>query len=120
MKDKISRSQKITYKIVRGFDELADSLSRDEKVQGKFTVRRMVLNHHPVPYSPSTVKQTRQLLRMSQAVFAQFLGIKVSTLRSWEQGRNSPPDMACRFMDEIQRNPDYWKERMQEAIQVKV
>jgi len=62
------------------------------------------------------VRRTRGLLRASQAVFARFLGVSVKTVRAWEQGFNVPSDMACRFMDEIRRDPSYWLRRLRSAI----
>lgn len=115
----INRSKHITSKIVRGFNELADALAKGEKISEKFTCRKVVLDLRPVPYNPQAVKATRKLLRASQVVFAQFLGVKPSTVRSWEQGRQLPSDMACRFMDEIQHNPEYYRKRLRESVRVK-
>jgi putative transcriptional regulator len=73
----------------------------------------------PMPYNPKAVKQTRQLLSASQAVFAMFLGVNIKTLQAWEHGKTAPPKMACRFMDEIRRDLDHWKARLEESITVK-
>lgn len=85
----------------------------------KFTCRKISLNLQPTTYSPQLVKKTRKILRASQAVFAQFLGVSVKAVRAWEQGVYPPPDMACRFMDEIRRSPPYWQKRMLESIEDK-
>lgn len=113
------RSQHITDKIVSGFNELADALAGGKKITEVFTCRKIILDLRPVPYPPKAVRATRRLLRCSQAVFAQFLGVKVTTVRKWEQGLQPPGDMACRFMDEIQRNPDYWRQRLRDSVTVK-
>ena len=110
---------KVADKIVRGFKELSAALAAGDQIAEKFTCRRVTLDLRLLPCPPDAVKATRQLLRVSQPVFAQFLGVKASTVKSWEQGRKSPPDIACRFMDEIQRDPDYWRERLRDAIRVK-
>lgn len=89
----------------------ATTLSKGESVAKKFTCRRVKLNLEPTPYSPALVKETRKIIAASQAMFAQFIGVTVQTVRAWEQGINTPNDMACRFMDEIRRNPSYWLER---------
>jgi DNA-binding transcriptional regulator YiaG len=52
----------------------------------------------------------------SQAVFAKLLGVSLNTVRAWEQGVNHPSDMACRFLDEIRRDPAYWVRRLKEAV----
>ena len=48
-----------------------------------------------------------------------FLGVSVKTVQAWEQGLQTPPKMACRFMDEIRHDPEHWIERLKEAICVK-
>jgi putative transcriptional regulator len=60
------------------------------------------------------VKETRKLIRASQAIFAQFLGVSLSAVRDWEQGIKPPGGAACRIMDEIRRNPDYFVGRLRE------
>ena len=95
--------------------ELTEALQSGAKISDHFTCRKVVLDLRPTPYDPKRVKETRRLLRASQAVFAQFLGVSIQTVRAWEQGENTPRDVACRFMDEIRHNPAYWLERLTQA-----
>jgi len=104
--------------LVEGMEEFLEDLRKDTPIPEKYTCRRVVLELQPSTYSPADVKATRKLLKVSQGLFAQFLGVSVKTVRAWEGGKN-PSDMACRFMDEIQRNPEYWRERLREATKVK-
>jgi putative transcriptional regulator len=60
------------------------------------------------------VKKARVTLCASQAIFAQFIGVSTSTVQDWEQGAKTPRGSACRMMDEILRNPDYWISRLKE------
>lgn len=113
MKDSVGK------KIIEGLREFTAALENDEPIAEKFTCRKVTLDLLPVAYDPQAVKATRKLLAASQGVFAQFLGVSVKTVCAWEQGRIAPSDMACRFMDEIQRNPDYWRKRLRESIRVK-
>lgn len=113
------RSEEISRKIVQGFNDLRDALASDSPIAEKFTCRKVILDLQLIQYPPEAVKATRRLLRVSQPMFAHFLGVKPATVKSWEQGRQVPPDIACRFMDEIQRNPEYWRERVKSAIKVK-
>jgi putative transcriptional regulator len=106
-------------KIIEGLREFTEALENDEPLAEKFTCRKVTLDLLPVSYSPKAVKATRKLLMVSQGVFAQFLGVSVKTVRAWEQGRTKVGDMACRFMDEIQRSPEYWRKRLRESIKVK-
>lgn len=105
-------------KIIEGLREFTEALESNENITEKFTCRKVSLDLLPVSYSSDAVKAVRELLGVSQGVFAQFLGVSVKTVHAWEQGR-TPGDMACRFMDEIQRNPDYWRKRLLESIKVK-
>jgi putative transcriptional regulator len=105
--------------IIEGLREFTEALEKDEPISEKFTCRTITLDLLPVPYSPKTVKATRRLLGTSQRVFAQFLGVSVKTVSAWEQGKTGIGDMACRFMDEIRRNPEYWRKRLRESVKVK-
>jgi DNA-binding transcriptional regulator YiaG len=71
----------------------------------------------PEEYGPEKIRQTRELLDCSQVVFGRLLGVSTQTVRSWEQGRNLPHPVARRLMDEIRRNPDYWRGRLRELVE---
>lgn len=51
------------------------------------------------------VKAIRQLTGLSQAKFAELLGIELSTLRNWEQGRRQPTGPARALLRAIQNEP---------------
>ena len=100
---------------LKGFTEAL----KTGKVLETFNCRTVVLDLQPTEYEPTKVIQTRKMLGASQVVFAQFLGVSAKTVRAWEQGVNPPNDMACRFMDEIGRNIEFWKNRLRESVKVK-
>ncbi|OAI41300.1 hypothetical protein AYO40_03330 [Planctomycetaceae bacterium SCGC AG-212-D15] len=102
-------------RIVQRLQGFTEALENKEVIQERFTCRRIELNLNPTPYKPAKVKKTRKLLGASQAVFAKFIGVSLNTVRAWEQGINPPNNMACRLMDEIQRNPAYFIERLREC-----
>ena len=106
----------VAAQIMEGLDEFADSLQKKEPIGDKFTCRVVELDLRPREFNPEMVRRTRKLLHASQGVFARFLGVSVKTVRAWEQGVNTPSDMACRFMDEIRRDPNYWLRRLKSAI----
>lgn len=106
----------IGSQIVSDLKKLNDVIARGESVCDRFTCNRVLLNIQPRDYKPEMVKEVRKTLRMSQAIFAQFLGVSTSALRSWEQGQNPVPGMACRFFDEINLDPQYWRTRLQASI----
>jgi len=104
--------------LIEGMEGFLDDLRSDAPIREKYTCRRVVVDLHPTMYTPEQVKATRSLLGVSQAVFAQFLGVSKKTVAAWEQGK-VPNEMACRFMDEIQRNPEYWRDRLRESVKSK-
>ena len=109
------KNASVESEILEALSEFTDALKKGE-VAERFTCRQIKLDLKPTPYNPELVKTTRNLLKVSQTLFARFLGISPKTVRSWEQGINTPSPMACRFMDEIRRSPDYWMERLREAV----
>lgn len=109
-------SQTTGEKIIEGLQEFTDALKNRETVSEQLNCRKIVLDLKPTPYDPKLVRETRELLNVSQAVFAGFLGVSTNTVQAWEQGINTPNDMACRFMDEIRRDPQYWLQRLKEMV----
>src|SRR5262245_40232198 len=117
---KTKTKQKVTKtvgsKIVRDLRKLNRVLAAGGNLHDHFTVDRIVLSLRPREYQPEMVSDLRKSLGMSQAIFAQFLGVSASTIRSWEQGQNPVPGMARRFFDEITRDPVYWQKRLCESV----
>jgi putative transcriptional regulator len=120
MKNKANNAQlnKVERDLIEGLEEFRDALVSGKKISGEFTCRKVVLDLHPHAYTPEMVKAARSLLRVSQALFAQFLGVSPKTVRAWEGGKE-PSEMACRFMDEIRRDPVYWRRRLVKVTRVK-
>lgn len=106
----------VAQHIRQRLEEFTHDLERGSIIQHKYTCRKVEFKLKPMLYKPDAVKKTRKLLGASQRIFAMFLGTSVKTVQSWEQGIVSPPKMACRFMDEIRRNPNYWLERLKDSI----
>ena len=106
-------------RIIAGLEGFADALERGENVPEKLTCRKVVLNLEPTSYNSDLVRETRGVLGLSQALFAQFLGVSSTTVCNWEQGVCKPEQMACRFMDEIRSNPKYWRQRFLELVEPK-
>ena len=92
----------------------ARALETADSIPERFTCRTIKLNLEPTPYDPERVKEARTTLCASQAIFAQFLGVSASAVRDWEQGAKPPRGSACRIMDEILRDPEYWRSRLRE------
>jgi putative transcriptional regulator len=52
------------------------------------------------------VSETRKKTGLSQARFAQLLGVSVRTLQDWEQGRRTPSGAARTLLAIAARNPE--------------
>jgi putative transcriptional regulator len=101
-------------RITSRLKNFVESVERGDDVLQRFTCRTIRLKLEPQEYSPALVKQTREILGASQAIFAQFLGVSASAVQDWEQGEKPPKGSACRLMDEIRRDPEYWLKRLRE------
>jgi DNA-binding transcriptional regulator YiaG len=62
----------------------------------------------PSKHSPKSVKKLRSSLGLSQAVFAQLLGVSAILVQSWERGVRTPSPLACRLLDIISKDPAAW------------
>jgi putative transcriptional regulator len=97
--------------IIEGLHELAATLQAGEPLESRFTVRTYRITPPP-QYRGLDVRRVRELLAMSQAAFAAFLGADPSTVRSWEQGLRLPSPLACRLLSEIEADPIHWRKRL--------
>jgi putative transcriptional regulator len=113
-----TRTASVGKELVRRLKKFSESLETTENLADRFTCRTVKLDLAPRRYGPKLVKQTRQMLHASQAIFAQFLGVSRSAVRDWEQGIKPPSGAACRLMDEIRENPDYFFGRLKELSTV--
>ena len=107
-------------RIIDRLQEFTEALEGDQAIDQRFTCLTIALDLSPAKYGPELVRQTRQLLNLSQPLFAQFLGTSTNTVRAWEQGVNRPSAMARRFMDEIRHDPERFRDRLRRlAVQKK-
>jgi len=110
------RRASVGAEILEALEEVRDALNSGEPLEQRFTVRSYRFDFAARPYGPDDVRSVRQLLGLSQPLFADFLGVDASTVRSWEQGTRPPSTIARRFMDEVAVNPEYWRGRLRESI----
>jgi len=114
-----SRSRELSpagAKIVSAFQEAIDVMRSGEPLPGRLTVRSYHAEFVRPSYGPEDVRRVRDLLGMSQVVFARFLGVDPNTVRSWEQGTRPPSSIARRFMGEIEEDPAYWRQRVARKV----
>ena len=57
-------------------------------------------------FRPADIKAIRRRLKMSQSEFALMIGISISTLQNWEQGRRSPEGPARALLKIAAERPD--------------
>jgi putative transcriptional regulator len=57
-------------------------------------------------FAPVDVKAVRLRLGKSQSEFAQMIGVSVSTLQNWEQGRRRPEGPARALLRVAAANPE--------------
>ena len=65
--------------------------------------------------SEPDVTAIRRKYRLSQAKFASLLGISISTLRNWEQGRRKPEGAARVLLRVADRHPEAILDAVYEA-----
>jgi putative transcriptional regulator len=95
-------------RIIEALTDLVETLEKGEPLERRFTVRTAQLAPQPTKYPPRRVRATRDLLGTSQTVFASLLGVSTALVQHWEQGFRQPSLMACRLLDEINRDPKRW------------
>ena len=75
--------------------------------EGRITLRSYRHDPAPLPSLGSAfIRETREKLRCSRAVFARKLRINERTLEKWEQGRAKPSPQAVALLLLVRRYPD--------------
>jgi putative transcriptional regulator len=69
----------------KDFDNLVDSIHQAGSIR-----RGAAAASRVTEFAAVDVKAIRQRLRKSQSEFARMIGVSVSTLQNWEQGRRQP------------------------------
>ena len=83
------------------FDDLVTGLNQAidyEKGVGNAKVTTYVIE--PVKrYDNHEIREIRINAGMTQAVFADYMGVSHKTVEAWEKGTNHPTGSACRLLD---------------------
>ena len=75
-------------------------------LQESLEIEKGVKKTRSVFVLPDNPKNVRKKLRLSQARFSRFLGIKKDTLRNWEYGRRKMPEIARRLLFIAENHPE--------------
>jgi putative transcriptional regulator len=83
------------------FEELKESVRQAGQIRrGERRASRRTI------YKPADIRAIRERLGLSQSRFAMLIGISVSTLQNWEQGRRVPDGPAQMLLRVADRHPD--------------
>jgi putative transcriptional regulator len=97
-------AKKIKVKI---YDEmrqsLRDALAFERGREVDLRVRKIPAR--PKAMKPEEIRQVRESLNASQAVFASFLCVSTKAVQAWEQGVRRPQSTALRLLDIARKNP---------------
>lgn len=96
------------------FEDLKEGLQQAiEFAKGEGAARVTRFDIEPViVYSNNEIREIRKNAKMTQAVFALYMGVSVKTVEAWENGRTHPTGPACRLMTILSENkqqPDFVK-----------
>jgi putative transcriptional regulator len=83
------------------YDKLVASIEEAGKIRrGKRKASRVFR------FDPADIKAIRLRLKKSQSEFALMIGVSVSTLQNWEQGRRVPEGPARALLKVVAARPD--------------
>lgn len=83
------------------FEKLVTSI----KQAGRIKKGKMTASRH-FEFSPPDIKLIRKKLNKSQSEFAFMIGVSISTLQNWEQGRRKPEGPARALLQVASKNPE--------------
>jgi len=88
------------------FAELMESLGEAlEHARGKRELRTTVLPDEPRPMSAAEIKNLRDRLQASQAVFARWLNVSPKLVQAWESSQRSPQGPGLLLLRLIEQDP---------------
>lgn len=90
------------------FDELMDGVdSMEQQRAGKITLRTHEVDElPPMEVNAEMIREIREKLHVSRAVFARRLRVSSRTLENWEQGRAKPNAQAATLIMMVSQFPD--------------
>ena len=93
------------------YDELMEGVeSMRQQREGKVTLRTHEVEElPPLQIDANLIRETREKLNVSRAVFARHLRVSVRTIENWEQGRAKPNAQAAALILMVRKYPDTLK-----------
>jgi putative transcriptional regulator len=84
----------------RDFEKLVASVKEAGKIR-----REEIKASRVFDLEPADIKTVRRKLNLSQSEFALMIGVSLSTLQNWEQGRRRPEGPAQALLKVAASNP---------------
>lgn len=109
------KKRNLAQEIIADLTELNAALKAGTPLREKFTVRTVRVIREPGQYTAADVKAARELVGVSQALFAQMLGASPALVRAWECGQRKPAPMARRLLDLVRARPSEWRAMVEAA-----
>ena len=82
------------------FAELMESMHEVlDHARGKRELRTTILPSAPAPMTAKQVRDLRERLNASQAIFAHYLNVSTQLVQAWESDRRSPDGAALRLLE---------------------
>ncbi|HEX5727164.1 MAG TPA: helix-turn-helix domain-containing protein [Longimicrobiaceae bacterium] len=103
--------------LIQGLEEVL-AIRRGEKEPARTVVRttvREVVVEPPRSYRAEAIRQIRERMGLSQAVFAKVLNSSAETVKAWEQGKRAPDGMALALLQVAEDHPKVLLDRVKEA-----
>ena len=93
------------------YDKLMEGVeAMRQQREGKVTLRTHEVEElPPLQIDADLIRETREKLNVSRAVFARHLRVSVRTLENWEQGRAKPNAQAAALILMVRKYPDTLK-----------
>ena len=89
------------------FNKLVSSVKQAGKIKrGKMEPSRVI------EFAPTDIKEIRHKLKKSQSEFALMIGVSLSTLQNWEQGRRRPEGPARALLKVVSEYPELVEEAL--------
>lgn len=101
------RKPRVADELMAGMRELERMMDHGKTPEQMFTVKTVDVPD-PNVYRAAQVRELRETLGVSQAVFAHLLGVSLILVKSWERGAREPSFIARRLLDTIRANPSRW------------
>lgn len=91
------------------FDDIKAGLNEAiEYEKGNLKANTRTRSVTPVEaFTAGEIKDIRKNAGLTQAIFAEYLGVSPKTVEAWEAGKNQPSGAACRLLSLTKSDPQF-------------